>query len=196
MNIELFFRAAFLTVLVAFAAHRGYSTRKFGQPAAATMKARPKDLWQALAGWLSAGAFLASLAYFIFPAAVQWAVAPFPAWLRGVGLGLALAGFALLQWAQITLGRNWSDAPRLLQYQTLTTTGPYRWIRHPIYSAFLLILSAPLFLTANGLIGLLWLTSTAIEIASRVAFEEGMLAETFGERYRHYAQHTGKLWPR
>ena len=45
---------------------------------------------------------------------MAWASLPLPLWLRWVGVGLGLSGFALLQWAQNTLGANWSDAPRML----------------------------------------------------------------------------------
>ncbi len=80
--------------------------------------------------------------------------------LRWAGLGLALVGFGLLQWAQNELGRHWSDAARLQAAHQLVTTGPYRWLRHPVYSAFLLILSAPLLLSANWLVGGLWIGMT------------------------------------
>jgi len=69
--------------------------------------------------------------------------------ILGGGLGMALAGFALLRWSHQALGKNWSDRPRITQGQQLVSEGPYRRIRHPIYTAFLLILGSSLFVSAN-----------------------------------------------
>jgi len=196
MSTDFFFRLALIVLLVTFIAHRAYYTRKWGQPEATTLKARPQDGWQMAANLLSLGALLSTALYLVLPLAVQWAALPLPTEARLVGLGLALAGFGVLQWAHNSLSQNWSDAPRLMQHQTLTTHGPYRWVRHPIYTAFLLILSAPLFLSANWLVGGLWIASTFIEVRSRIAFEEQLLAETFGSDYQAYARRTGQLMPR
>jgi protein-S-isoprenylcysteine O-methyltransferase Ste14 len=106
-----------------------------------------------------------------------------------------LLGFSLLQWAQQALGRNWSDIPRLMKEQSLTTSGPYRWIRHPIYTAFLLIMGATLLISANWFIGGLWLGATALNILSRIRFEEAAMASRFGEQYLAYMQTTGRLLP-
>ncbi len=127
---------------------------------------------------------------------MSWASLPFPFWLRWVGVGAALSGFVLLQQAHQALDRNWSDTPRLVKDQTLVTGGPYRWIRHPIYTAFLLIMSATLFLSANWFIGILWIGTTLLEVMSRVKYEEALMIEAFGEQYRSYIRTTGRLIPR
>jgi protein-S-isoprenylcysteine O-methyltransferase Ste14 len=111
-------------------------------------------------------------------------------------VGLAVLGFSLLQWAQNTLGKNWSDTPRMMEAQKLITSGPYRFIRHPIYTAFLLILGSALFISANWFIGLTWLGMTVLEVASRISFEETLMLEYFGDQYRVYSKSTGRLVPR
>jgi protein-S-isoprenylcysteine O-methyltransferase Ste14 len=60
----------------------------------------------------------------------------------------------------------------------------------------LLILSAPLLISSNWLIGLLWIAPTALEVASRIRYEEALLAEQFGDDYLEYMTHTGRLLPR
>lgn len=196
MNSELVFRFLLLLLLAVFVLHRGYYTRKFGQPEAKTIRAREKSPVQRAANWLNVLALLSTAVYLVAPQALAWAALPFPEWLRWVGVGVAVLGFALLQWAHVALSRNWSDRPRLLNDQQLVTTGPYRWVRHPIYTAFLLILSAPFLLSANWVIGLLWIASTALEVAARVRYEEALLAAHFGDNYRDYMAHTGRLLPR
>ena len=196
MDNELIYRILLLLLLVGFFLHRGYYTRKFTRPAADTVAQRPGDWMQRAANVLAVPALLATLVYILAPRWVAWAALPLPAWLRWAGLAAALAGFALLQWAHAALGRNWSDAPRLLRGQTLVREGPYRRIRHPIYTAFLLILGSTLLLSANWLVGGLWIAATALDIASRVRFEEAVLEGQFGEAYRAYAKETGALLPR
>jgi len=127
---------------------------------------------------------------------MSWAALPLPTWLRWIGVGIAILGFTLLQWSQNTLGKNWSDAPRMLNDQRLVSDGPYRWVRHPIYTAFLLILGSMLFITANWLIGLMWIGATSIEVISRARFEEGLMLDGFGDQYRVYMQETGRFLPR
>ena len=136
------------------------------------------------------------ITFAINPGWLAFASLPLPMWLRWVGLALALAGFALLQWAQVTLGKSWSDTPRMMKEQALITSGPYQFIRHPIYAAFILILGSTLLISANGFIGLAWLSMTVLEVASRVGFEESMMLEFFGDQYRDYMKNTGRLLPR
>lgn len=197
MNNDLFFRLVLLGLLVVFVVHRGYYTKKYGRSDADTVRGREKSAAQTVAEGLSVLALLVTAVYLIAPQYLAWASLPFPDWLRWVGAGIvALSGFALLQWAHAALSRNWSDRPRLLADQSLITSGPYRYIRHPIYTAFLLILSAPLFLSANWLVGVLWIVSTGLEVASRVRYEEALLAERFGKGFEEYTSHTGRLLPR
>lgn len=196
MNNDLMFRILLMALLVFFVAHRGYYTKKYGRPESDIVTARGRSTTQSVANGLSLLALLATAVYLFAPQLLAWASLPFPLWLRWAGVGLAVVGFALLQWAHSALSRNWSDHPRLLAGQQLVTGGPYRWIRHPIYTAFLIILSAPLFLSANLLVGVAWIASTALEVVSRVGYEEALLAEQFGESYQAYASQTGRLLPR
>ena len=127
---------------------------------------------------------------------MAWSALPLPAWLRWLGVAIALTGFALLQWSQQSLGKNWSDSPLLLKGQEMIASGPYRWIRHPIYAAFLLILGSPLLISANWFVGGMWIGMTGLDVASRVRAEEAMMVGQFGEQYHAYVQRTGRLLPR
>ena len=116
--------------------------------------------------------------------------------MRWLGVGVALVGFALLQFSQRTLGENWSDAPRLVQGQQMITAGPYELIRHPIYTSFFLILGSLLLISANWFIGGVWIAMTGLDVAARTRTEETLMFEQFGEHYRAYARRTGRLFPR
>jgi protein-S-isoprenylcysteine O-methyltransferase Ste14 len=193
---EAIFRLITLLLLVAFILHRGYYTRKAERRGDEVKQEIPKEAQSRVAPILSMLALIATALYIAIPALVSFASLPLPLWMRWFGVLVALCGFGLLQWSQETLGNNWSDTPRLLEQQQLVTTGPYHWIRHPIYTAFLLILGSLLFITSNWLIGGLWLAAISIDIAARVRYEEALLATTFGDAYRSWASHTGAILPR
>ena len=194
-TMETPFRIILPLLIIAFAAHRGYYVRQQGKEKN-TLKKREEGLASKIAGILGITGFIAILIYTIQPAWLSWASLPLPLWLRWLGVGAALTGFGLLQWAQNTLGENWSDTPRMMKEQSLITSGPYRFVRHPIYTAFLLILGSTFFISANWLIGFTWLGMTALEVASRISFEESLMLEYFGDPYREYMQRTGKLLPK
>ena len=150
METETIFRIILPVLIVSFAAHRGYYVKYHSKPEEATIKKREEGIVSKLAGLLGMTGFITMLAYVINPDWLAWASLALPLWLRWTGVGLAIMGFALLQWAQVTLANSWSDTPRMMKEQTLITSGPYRFIRHPIYTAFLLILGSTLLFHPTG----------------------------------------------
>jgi len=194
--METVFRVVLPLLIVGFAVHRGYYVKYHSKPEDATVKKREEGIASRIAGLLGIAGFIAVLVYVINPEWLTFASLPFPIWLRWTGIGIALFGFGLLQWAQVTLADNWSDTPRMMKEQTHITSGPYRAIRHPIYTAFILILGSTLLISSNWLIGLCWLGMTALEVISRINFEESLMVEFFGDRYREYMKRTGRLFPK
>ncbi len=184
MRSEGLFRLLQGLIFVGFVFHRTYYNRKYPPDTDATVEAQPE-------GGLARVANLLAL-----PAFVGLALYLFSFWARWAGVLVAALGFALLEWSHRALGRNWSDHPRITESQTLVTSGPYRWIRHPIYTAFLLILGSPLLISANGFIGGLWITLTALDVRGRIRFEEERMQARFGEAYESYLSETGLHLPR
>ncbi|HUE98023.1 MAG TPA: isoprenylcysteine carboxylmethyltransferase family protein [Anaerolineales bacterium] len=196
MNTETIFRILLPLIIVAFVLHRGYYVKFHSKPDNETVKKREEGIASRIAGLLGMAGFVSMLVYVINPTWLSFASLPFPAWLRWIGVGIAIIGFALLQWAQVTLANSWSDTPRMMKEQTLITNGPYRTVRHPIYIAFILILGSTLFISSNWLIGLCWAGMVTLEVISRISFEESLLIEFFGEQYREYMKKTGRLLPK
>jgi protein-S-isoprenylcysteine O-methyltransferase Ste14 len=58
--------------------------------------------------------------------------------LQGIGMGLFLIGLGLAVWARVYLGRNWGTPMSEKVDAELVTSGPYRYIRNPIYSGIIL----------------------------------------------------------
>jgi protein-S-isoprenylcysteine O-methyltransferase Ste14 len=133
--------------------------------------------------------------YFVTPW-IDFAHLPLPEWLRWLGAGLTCFGIGLFAWAHQALGRNWTAIPALSRTHDLVFRGPYRRVRHPMYSAFFLIGAGYLLASANWMIGVAYLGTLSAMYLARVSVEEEMMLARSGDRYRQYMQKTDRLWPR
>lgn len=144
---------------------------------------------------LFALAFLLLPLYFLTPW-IDFASMPLPGWLRWSGGGLASLGIVLFGWAHQSLGKNWTAVLALAQEHELVQSGPYQYVRHPMYAAFFIIGIGFTLLAENWLIGVIYLIPLWVMYMARARAEEQMMVERFGEMYREYIKRTGRLWPR
>ncbi len=93
------------------------------------------------------------------------------------------------------LGRNWSVTLEIKDAHQLVTSGVYRQVRHPMYSAFFLWALAQALLLPNLLAGFSGLVGFGILFAFRVGREEAMMRETFGADYDAYVARTKRIIP-
>lgn len=135
------------------------------------------------------------LAYLFVPRRVEWAQLPIPQPVRLAGGVLAVSCLPLIYWTFDALGGNVTRTERVRPTAELVTTGPYRWIRHSVYTVGAMFWAGIGLLTANGLLGL-WLVLGFLGVAARTPIEERALAEAFGEEYRVYKERTGRYLPR
>jgi protein-S-isoprenylcysteine O-methyltransferase Ste14 len=113
--------------------------------------------------------------------------------LQVVGLILFAAGLGLAVWARIYLGRNWGMPMTERAEPELVTSGPYRFVRHPIYSGILLgVLGTALATNLYVLIALVILGAYFIYSAT---VEERTMTTTFPREYASYKAHTKMLIP-
>jgi protein-S-isoprenylcysteine O-methyltransferase Ste14 len=116
-----------------------------------------------------------------------------PAFVLGlVALAAALALFRLTHKA---LGQMWSVSLQLKRDHRLVTTGIYRRIRHPMYSAFWLMAVAQTLLLPNWVAGPAGLIGFGFLFFSRVWPEEQLMEATFGDEYRAYVARTKRVIP-
>ena len=120
---------------------------------------------------------------------------PFPMWVRWIGVGLTVLSILLLVWVHHTLGTHWSTSLQLQEKHTLVTSGPYRWVRHPMYTVLFGFFVGVLLISAFWPVALLVVVSILM-LYARIGKEEAMMIEQFGDAYRAYMRRTGRLLPR
>ena len=117
-------------------------------------------------------------------------VAP-AAWAAAV---LCVIGLAFAFWARVTLGRNWSGLVTLKEGHELVERGPYRFVRHPIYTGILTMF----FATALALGHLAGFAATFLMFASfwiKLRDEEQLMLQQFPERYADYQRRAKRVIP-
>lgn len=118
-----------------------------------------------------------------------------PQELRWIGVGCMLLCVPLSRWVYRSLGVHFSPKLQLLGEHRLVTSGPYRFVRHPMYATFFLCVVATTLITED-LIVVLTGVLAAVAMAVRIRNEEAMLAERFAGAYRSYKERTGAIVPK
>ena len=101
------------------------------------------------------------------------------------GVILTLGGLGFSGYSRIYLGKNWSNIPAIKVGQQLIRTGPYRFVRNPMYTGLLVALIGAVIAT-GVLLAFLLFGVVAIAIWLKIQTEEEILLETFGEEYLQY----------
>ena len=112
--------------------------------------------------------------------------------LAFIGALLCILGISYAIWARVHLGRNWSPIPNVKEGHELITSGPYRLVRHPIYTG---IIVAAL---GTGLVIPVWLVIFIVMTAVfiwRVHVEEELMTKQFPSQYPEYKKRTWALLP-
>jgi protein-S-isoprenylcysteine O-methyltransferase Ste14 len=112
-----------------------------------------------------------------------------------LGILFCAAGIVLAIWARIILGSNWSGIVTLKENHELITSGPYQYVRHPIYSSLLLSIFGTLLALAPFLSGIVAFLVTVIALRVKSLMEEKIMLRTFPEQYPQYKRQVRALIP-
>lgn len=107
---------------------------------------------------------------------------------------IALAGLVVMLWARVVLGRNWSADVALKEGHELVTSGPYQWVRHPIYSG-LLLMALGVAVWRGRYSGFWGLAVLLLLFWIKARAEEQLMIQTFGDAYRSYKARVKGLIP-
>jgi protein-S-isoprenylcysteine O-methyltransferase Ste14 len=126
--------------------------------------------------------------------ALQLAIVPYLPIYYWFGLALTAGGLAFTVWARVYLGSNWSGSVQVKEDHELVRSGPYRWVRHPIYTGLLAAF------VGSGVAldewrGLLAFMIVFAGLCYKLRLEERWMIETFGDAYLDYRKHSKALIP-
>jgi protein-S-isoprenylcysteine O-methyltransferase Ste14 len=189
------FHWIFIFVFISFTAVRAYYQR-LASRTRGRVQYKEGKLHKAMRLLVGIPFMLVFLAYMIRPGTIFWANLDFPDWLQWIGVVMGLASLPLIVWIQQALGSNFSTTLHVREEHTLITHGPYRWVRHPMYTVLYLHFISIFLLTQNWFIGGVFLAALTLIIGLRLKDEEATMVDKFGEAYRSYMLHTGRFLPR
>lgn len=123
--------------------------------------------------------------------------ADYPArpWVLALGAVIFLAALWIFRRTHKELGRNWSITLEIRDKHELISRGPYAFVRHPMYTSFMLMGLGQALLLSNWVAGLAGLVGFAVLFFLRVDKEERMMLENFGSQYRAYMERTKRIVP-
>ncbi|MFW9834409.1 MAG: isoprenylcysteine carboxylmethyltransferase family protein [Candidatus Thorarchaeota archaeon] len=193
MEEELLFRIIFVLTYSVFGAVRiYYRSQNLGRESE-----REESSMDTPAAFLSVAiiAFFATMfVYILLPSWIFWAHIEMHIIIRWTGLALAVFSIGLLFWTHRTLGYQYSAKLEIQKAHKLIEAGPYRHVRHPMYTVFILF-SIAVSLIASNFLMLFLSIMIAIPFHWISRREERMLIEQFGEEYQKYMNRTGRFLP-
>jgi len=120
----------------------------------------------------------------------------YPDWLRWIGVIFLVVGVGLMWWAHYHLDRSFYSLVASKEDQKLVTSGPYRWILHPIYTAYLMTYISGGLATSNLVLTVVPGFFFGLMIINRIPREEALMREAFGQEYIDLEIKTGRLLPK
>lgn len=118
---------------------------------------------------------------------------PQSSFLGWIEAALTVIGVSLAIWARVHLGRNWSPRPAVKERHELVTTGPYAYVRHPIYTG--LILMAFAVALTGSIWGICIFVVASLVFTLRIDKEEKIMLGLFPNEYPDYRKRTKALIP-
>jgi protein-S-isoprenylcysteine O-methyltransferase Ste14 len=188
---DLYFRAAVGLIFFCWVALRIFFQRKVGRGE----KLLRRNTRREKASYLLVSISLLPIFLYTFGGYFELGRITIPDRLRWFGALVGFAGCILFAYTHTALGKNWSGVLEIVVDHRLVTHGPYRLIRHPMYSAFFMMGIGALLLSANWIVGGINLVAVAYMYATRVREEETMMLDQFGDDYKIYMTKTGRLLP-
>jgi protein-S-isoprenylcysteine O-methyltransferase Ste14 len=112
----------------------------------------------------------------------------------GIGLALLVAGLAFAVWARVHLGRNWSGSVTVKEGHELIRSGPYAYVRHPIYTGLITAVLGTA-ITSGTLRAALGLVIITLSLVRKLRAEEAFMRDTFPGEYQRYCAQVPALIP-
>ena len=195
MEQDRLFRWLFIVIFVATFSISAYFRRKARRSGEVIPRVREGKLSLLLRLLFATPIYLSFFVYMVNPDWLAWSSLPLPTWLRWLGVAVGFGMLPVLYWVVSTLGRNISETVLTKEDHSLVTQGPYRWVRHPLYSVATILFVSLGIVAANWFIILMALVIIIGVALVVIPKEEAQLISKFGNEYREYMKGTGMLVP-
>jgi len=139
--------------------------------------------------------WLSPLVYLINPNWMNWSKIGLPESVRWLGVGIGILCVLGIYWLFSNIGSGITSTSATRKEHKLSTSGPYRWVRHPLYTVGSTLFISFGMMADNWFIAALGVLAF-IGMAARTPKEEANLIEKFGDEYREYMQRTGRYFPK
>jgi len=139
--------------------------------------------------------WLSPLVYLINPQWMAWSKIGLPDWVRWLGVGIGILCVILIYWLFSSIGSGITPTSATRRKHKLVTSGPYRWVRHPLYTVGSSMFVSFGMMADNWFIAGLGVLAFIL-MALRTPKEEANLIEKFGDEYREYMNRTGRFLPK
>jgi protein-S-isoprenylcysteine O-methyltransferase Ste14 len=130
------------------------------------------------------------------PQWMNWTSVVLPTWIRWIGFVAGLVTIPAVSWVLRSLGQNVSETVLTKREHHLVESGPYKWVRHPLYTTGVTLFIALGLMQSSWFV--LFMSGIAVLLLRLLVIpaEESALVAKFGDRYRLYMSRTGRLLPR
>lgn len=132
----------------------------------------------------------------VLPGILGFSHLALPNYARIAGIILGIITDAAVFRTLTTLGSNISTTLSVSETHALVTSGPYRYVRHPLYGLGIVLFFSLMLIASNWLIGAAGISFQLFVMMLRTPHEEKMLANHFGSDYLNYQRKTGKFFPK
>ena len=197
---EVLFLGFFLVIFITGWIFRGYYEGKSpdSKKSLAELKRQPlqnesKESF-ALLSLFGLILLIALVIYIFYTSLFPWMQLPLTSAIRWTGVIIGIICLPLIGWIHRSLGESFSKTLIIQKDHKLVTEGPYRKVRHPMYTVHTFWFLSWFLITTNLLFGISWILWLAYVVV-RIPQEEKMLLEQFGEEYEEYMKRTGSLIP-
>ncbi len=139
--------------------------------------------------------WMSPLVYLLNPNWMAWSKVGLPESIRWLGVGIGILCALGIYWLFSSIGSGITPTSATRKEHKLVTSGPYRWVRHPLYTVGSSIFVAFGMMADNWFIALLGVLAF-VGMALRTPKEEANLIAKFGDEYREYMKRAGRFLPK
>ena len=188
-------RLLMLALLLSAVAVSGYHRARARGGGDAVARSREGPVFLTLRILGASVLFGSVLACVFAPDLMAWSSFEVPSPVRWIAAALGALDLLAIHWVLGTLGRNVTETVLTKEHHELVTVGPYRWIRHPLYTTGLALFLLLGLMAGNWFILAAAAVAFVLFRAVVIPREEQALLAKFGDRYRSYMERTGRLIP-